>query len=63
MKTLDLEKMEQVKGGLSNCTEEVLWTAGTVIFSAAVPGGFFFGLGRIAVGIAQGSALYDACFG
>lgn len=60
MKALELDKMEQLKGG--SCSAEVAMVVGTAILFSAVPGGFLFGAARVAMGYARGRKLYQACF-
>jgi hypothetical protein len=59
MKTLDLEQMEQVKGGLSDCAGEVIAVAATVgIWAATGPGAIV----TVLWGAYRGHKLYHACF-
>lgn len=57
MNALELDKMEQVKGGFDECTGEVLATV--VLAAASIPFGPFL---TAAAGAYQGHELYHACF-
>lgn len=59
MKTLDLEKMEKVKGGFDDCTGELLAVGATAGIWALTGPGI---LVTIAWGAYRGHKLYHACF-
>lgn len=59
MKTLELNKMEEVKGGFDDCTGEVVALAATVgIWAATGPGAIV----TVLWGAYRGHKLYHACF-
>jgi hypothetical protein len=60
MKTLDLDKMGQVKGGLTDCQAELAAVAATAgIWAATGPGAIV----TVLWGAYRGHKLYHACFG